>query len=150
MFPKFGCQFGLRRTIVIPILPGFLTLSSRGPGHRPFTAATRVRIPLGTPLLGALGATPSQRSSLDLHCVQLAGLRADRVESRWGRQLAGRRGETRGESQGLTRASLPFRPLVSPRLYALGFAPVALAAAGLNAVAFLFLLRLRRLTAGSV
>lgn len=40
--------------------------------------------------------------------------------------------------------------LVSPQLYALGFAPVALAAAGLNAVAFLFLLRLRRLTAGSV
>jgi MFS transporter, DHA1 family, inner membrane transport protein len=38
--------------------------------------------------------------------------------------------------------------LVSPRLYALGFAPVAMAAAGLNVVAFLFLLRLRRLTAG--
>lgn len=39
--------------------------------------------------------------------------------------------------------------LVSPRLYALGFAPVAVAAAGLNVFAFLFLLRLRRLTAGS-
>lgn len=38
--------------------------------------------------------------------------------------------------------------LISPHLYALGFAPVAAAAAGLNAVAFLFLLRLRRLTAG--
>ncbi len=38
--------------------------------------------------------------------------------------------------------------LVSPRLYGLGFAAVALAAAGLDAVAFLFLLRLRRLTAG--
>jgi predicted MFS family arabinose efflux permease len=38
--------------------------------------------------------------------------------------------------------------LLSPRLYALGFPAVALAAAGLNAVAFLFLLRLRRLTAG--
>src|SRR5207302_11068352 len=25
------------------------SLSSRGPGHRPFTAVTRVRIPLGTP-----------------------------------------------------------------------------------------------------
>jgi len=37
--------------------------------------------------------------------------------------------------------------LLSPRLYGLGFAAVALAAAGLNAVAFIFLLRLRRLTA---
>lgn len=37
--------------------------------------------------------------------------------------------------------------LVSPRLYGLGFTAVALAAAGLDAVAFLFLLRLRRLTA---
>jgi predicted MFS family arabinose efflux permease len=36
--------------------------------------------------------------------------------------------------------------LVSPRLYELGFAPVTLTAAGLNAVAFLFLIRLRRLT----
>jgi len=36
--------------------------------------------------------------------------------------------------------------LLSPRLYELGFPAVALAAAGLNAVAFLFLLRLRRLT----
>ena len=35
--------------------------------------------------------------------------------------------------------------LLSPRLYGLGFPAVALAAAGLNAVAFLFLLRLRRL-----
>jgi hypothetical protein len=41
-------QFALRRTMGIPILPGFLTLSSRGPGHRPFTAVTRVRIPLGS------------------------------------------------------------------------------------------------------
>ncbi|MCX6574103.1 MAG: MFS transporter, partial [Candidatus Aminicenantes bacterium] len=39
--------------------------------------------------------------------------------------------------------------LTSPRLYALGFPAVALAAAVLNAVAFLFLLRLRRLTAGA-
>ncbi len=39
--------------------------------------------------------------------------------------------------------------LVSPRLYALGFPAVVLAAAALNAVAFLFLLRLRRLTAGT-
>jgi predicted MFS family arabinose efflux permease len=39
--------------------------------------------------------------------------------------------------------------LVSPRLYALGFPAVVLAAAVLNAVAFLFLLRLRRLTAGT-
>ncbi len=31
--------------------PAFATLSSRGPGHRPFTAVTRVRIPLGSPLL---------------------------------------------------------------------------------------------------
>ena len=38
--------------------------------------------------------------------------------------------------------------LASPRLYALGFPAVALAATVLNAVAFLFLLRLRRLTAG--
>jgi DHA1 family inner membrane transport protein len=37
---------------------------------------------------------------------------------------------------------------ISPRLYGAGFAAVALAAAGLNAVAFLFLLRLRRLSAG--
>ena len=39
--------------------------------------------------------------------------------------------------------------LLSPHLYALGFTAVALAAAGLDAVAFLLLLRLRRLTAGS-
>jgi predicted MFS family arabinose efflux permease len=39
--------------------------------------------------------------------------------------------------------------LVSPRLYGLGFAVVALTAAGLNAVAFLFLLRLHRLTDGA-
>ena len=39
--------------------------------------------------------------------------------------------------------------LASPRLYGLGFPAVALAAAGLNAVAFLFVLRLRRLTAGA-
>jgi DHA1 family inner membrane transport protein len=38
--------------------------------------------------------------------------------------------------------------LLSPRLYGLGFAAVALAAVALNAAAFLFLLRLRRLTAG--
>jgi hypothetical protein len=29
----------------------FVTLSSRGLGHRPFTAVTRVRIPLGSPRL---------------------------------------------------------------------------------------------------
>jgi len=39
--------------------------------------------------------------------------------------------------------------LASPRLYGLGFPAVGLAAAGLDVVAFLFLLRLRRLTAGS-
>jgi predicted MFS family arabinose efflux permease len=38
--------------------------------------------------------------------------------------------------------------LASPRLYHFGFPAVALAAAGLNVVAFLFLIRLRRLTAG--
>lgn len=38
--------------------------------------------------------------------------------------------------------------LASPRLYAVGFPAVALAAVGLNALAFLFLMRLRRLTAG--
>ncbi|OGD18775.1 MAG: hypothetical protein A2W03_12375 [Candidatus Aminicenantes bacterium RBG_16_63_16] len=37
--------------------------------------------------------------------------------------------------------------LLSPRLYGLGFPAVALTAAGLNAIAFIFLLRLRRLTA---
>ena len=30
------------------------SLSSRGPGHRPFTAVTRVRIPLGTPIIKGL------------------------------------------------------------------------------------------------
>ena len=49
---KFGYQFALRRTMAIPILPGFVTLSSRGPGHRPFTAVTRVRIPLGSRCAG--------------------------------------------------------------------------------------------------
>jgi len=39
--------------------------------------------------------------------------------------------------------------LASPRLYTLGFPAVALAAAVLNALAFLFLLRLRRLTPGA-
>ncbi|MDB6147245.1 MAG: hypothetical protein JWO45_909 [Spartobacteria bacterium] len=41
-------QFALRARPAIPILPGFLTLSSSGLGHRPFTAVTRVRIPLGS------------------------------------------------------------------------------------------------------
>jgi len=36
----------------------------------------------------------------------------------------------------------------SPRLYGFGFAAVALTAVGLDVLAFLFLLRLRRLTAG--
>src|SRR4030095_16484504 len=31
-----------------PIFAALQTLSSRGPGHRPFTAVTRVRIPLGS------------------------------------------------------------------------------------------------------
>src|SRR5438309_11986356 len=37
--------------------------SSRGPGHRPFTAATRVRIPVGTPLFLPASAAggPEQR-----------------------------------------------------------------------------------------
>jgi DHA1 family inner membrane transport protein len=39
--------------------------------------------------------------------------------------------------------------LLSPHLYSLGFTAVALAAAGLDAVAFFLLLRLRRLTAGT-
>src|SRR5436190_20896845 len=33
--------------LILP--PLFLTLSSSGLGHRPFTAVTRVRIPLGSP-----------------------------------------------------------------------------------------------------
>jgi hypothetical protein len=33
---------------ILPVLPK-RTLSSRGLGHRPFTAVTRVRIPLGSP-----------------------------------------------------------------------------------------------------
>lgn len=41
-----------------------------------------------------------------------------------------------------------FGSLASPPLYGLGFTAVALAAAGLNAAAFVFLLRLRRLTSG--
>jgi predicted MFS family arabinose efflux permease len=39
--------------------------------------------------------------------------------------------------------------LLSPHLYSLGFTAVALAAAGLDAVAFLLLLRLRRLAAAT-
>jgi hypothetical protein len=34
--------------VVLPVLPQ-LSLSSRGLGHRPFTAVTGVRIPVGTP-----------------------------------------------------------------------------------------------------
>ena len=41
-------QFALRATNSIRYCPAFTTLSSRGPGHRPFTAVTRVRIPLGS------------------------------------------------------------------------------------------------------
>jgi hypothetical protein len=41
-------QFALHIRGAILILPGFVTLSSRGLGHRPFTAVTRVRIPLGS------------------------------------------------------------------------------------------------------
>src|SRR5439155_18478532 len=35
--------------------PAFVTLSSSGLGHRPFTAVTRVRIPLGSPFDSARG-----------------------------------------------------------------------------------------------
>ena len=45
---KSDQQFALRETKALLILPAFMTLSSRGPGHRPFTAVTRVRIPLGS------------------------------------------------------------------------------------------------------
>jgi hypothetical protein len=38
-----------------------VTLSSRGPGHRPFTAVTRVRIPLGSPGLFIAKLTESPR-----------------------------------------------------------------------------------------
>ena len=41
--------------------PAFVTLSSRGLGHRPFTAVTRVRIPLGSPLLLLANAGKHQR-----------------------------------------------------------------------------------------
>ncbi len=36
----------------------FLTLSSRGLGHRPFTAVTRVRIPLGSPARSVIAKRP--------------------------------------------------------------------------------------------
>ena len=40
--------------------PAFVTLSSRGLGHRPFTAVTRVRIPLGSPLFFLAGASKAR------------------------------------------------------------------------------------------
>lgn|GEM_PF-6244791 len=44
----------------------FETLSSRGPGHRPFTAETRVRIPLGSPFVGFYRASLPGSGILDL------------------------------------------------------------------------------------
>ena len=38
----------LQQEAPIRYCPAFVTLSSRGLGHRPFTAVTRVRIPLGS------------------------------------------------------------------------------------------------------
>ena len=47
--------------------PAFVTLSSRGLGHRPFTAVTRVRIPLGSPLLFLANASRAR-------CADVAGV----------------------------------------------------------------------------
>ena len=41
----------------------FSTLSSSGLGHRPFTAVTRVRIPLGSPWVRCLNTTIYQQSA---------------------------------------------------------------------------------------
>ena len=49
--------------------PAFLSPSSRGRGHRPFTAVTGVRIPLGTPVKsGWLVAVAIARHHTDLLC----------------------------------------------------------------------------------
>jgi MFS family permease len=74
-------RFALRRSVVIPILPGFLTLSSRGPGHRPFTAVTRVRIPLGSQYLFICKSGVVSVATLSYLLVQpLAGHLADKID----------------------------------------------------------------------
>src|SRR5262249_48224734 len=40
----------LTKADALRMVARYLTPSSRGPGHRPFTPATRVRIPLGSPI----------------------------------------------------------------------------------------------------
>ena len=59
-----------RRGAASDIGPAFLTLSSSGLGHRPFTAVTRVRIPLGSLLFAKAIASANSNpdSRLDLNC----------------------------------------------------------------------------------
>src|SRR6059058_3779262 len=72
-------QFALRGRIAIRYCPAFATLSSRGPGHRPFTAVTRVRIPLGSlPYesrhVSCSCITDSHNKSTDFHqCWRMLG-----------------------------------------------------------------------------
>src|SRR2546428_9011034 len=48
--------------------------SSRGPGHRPFTAVTRVRIPVGTPLSACYAPwMPGWFAALTVAVAALAG-----------------------------------------------------------------------------
>src|SRR5581483_4584700 len=60
--------------------------SSRGLGHRPFTAVTGVRIPLGTPL-------PSKREKLGRRRIWLAGCVTLQHRSRLGKHDLTPRGE---------------------------------------------------------
>src|SRR5438874_12312893 len=72
------------------ILGGFVTLSSRGLGHRPFTAVTRVRIPLGSPFDSAF-----TKASL------MTTLRAANCKQGWRRWLVSRMAlSERSESNG--------------------------------------------------
>jgi hypothetical protein len=50
-----------------------MTLSSRGPGHRPFTAVTRVRIPLGSQLPFIGGSRGEERRDVE---SELAAMKA--------------------------------------------------------------------------
>jgi hypothetical protein len=48
----------LARALPLPLGSKGLSPSSRGLGHRPFTAVTRVRIPLGTQELSRIASAP--------------------------------------------------------------------------------------------
>ena len=70
----------LQQEAPIRYCPAFVTLSSRGLGHRPFTAVTRVRIPLGSPFDSAFTKASLMTTLRAANCKQGWRSMARRVE----------------------------------------------------------------------